>query len=163
VPVNRTAELYCRNLPHIVAYERSLFITFKTKHRRRLPPCARNIALARCVHGHGKHYWLHIAVIMPDHVHLILTIPRSNDGLLLRRIMKGIKGTSAREINALFRWRGNIWQDESFDRVVRSDERERVFDYVWRNPVAAGLVTEPEAYPWSWRARQECLAHTVMV
>jgi len=99
---------------------------------------------------------------MPDHVHLILSIPRSNDGLLLRRIMKGIKGTSAREINALFGWRGNVWQDESFDRVVRSDERERALDYVWRNPVAAGLVSEPEEYPWVWRARQECLAHTVM-
>jgi hypothetical protein len=49
-----------------------------------------------------------------------------------------------------------FWQEESYDRVVR-DEREfgRIAEYIDMNPVAAGLVSEPEDRRWSsaWQAR----------
>ena len=43
-----------------------------------------------------------------------------------------------------------FWQDESYDRLVR-DAREfgRIASYIERNPVDAGLVTEPERFHWS--------------
>ena len=49
--VDFATELYRRKLPHIIQYDRELFVTFKTKCRHRLPPCARNIVLQRCVFG----------------------------------------------------------------------------------------------------------------
>jgi REP element-mobilizing transposase RayT len=150
--MERTTEFYQRNLPHIIAYERPLFITFATRDRRILPPGARTIALSRCVFGHPNFYWLDAAVVMPDHVHLVLTIQRQRDRVTLRRIMKGIKGTSARQINRLLNWTGSVWQDESFDRVLRSHERSEVIEYVLQNPVEAALVDRVDEYPWLWRS-----------
>jgi putative transposase len=144
-------DCYRRSLPHIAAYDRSLFVTFVTKGRRQLPPCARNVVLARCVFGHGTYYWLHVVVVMPEHVHLILTIPRSRNGLRWQQVMKGIKGTSAREVKRLLRWDGNVWQPESFDRVIRRDERD-VFTYIRENPVRRGLVQRADDYWWTWEA-----------
>jgi len=152
--IDISMEFYRRRLPHIVQYERDLFITFKTKRRYRLPPCARNIALARCVYGHGLHYWLEVVVVMPDHVHLILSLPHDREAGLLRHVLKGIKGTSAHAINRLLGRTGSMWQDESFDRVIRRDERERLVDYILENPVRAGLVMSRDDYSWTWRSWQ---------
>jgi REP-associated tyrosine transposase len=62
-----------------------------------------------------------------------------------------IKGTSARDINKLLGAAGPVWQDESFDHVLRSEEslREKA-DYIRMNPVRKGLVQTPEEYRWLW-------------
>ncbi|HEY2829386.1 MAG TPA: transposase [Thermoanaerobaculia bacterium] len=143
-------EYYRRNLPHIGAYDRPMFITFGTKRRRRLPPCARNLVLERCVFGHLKHYWLHVVVVMPDHVHLVLTIPTGPGGLAWKAIMKAMKGTAARAVNKLLGSGGIVWQPESFDRVIRSGKETETIDYILENPVRAGLVERWEKYPWTW-------------
>ena len=68
---------YRRNLPHIEKDDRPHFITFDTYQRWHLPPLARDIALRHCLHDNGSKMQLHVAVIMPDHVHLIFTPLRS--------------------------------------------------------------------------------------
>lgn len=91
-------------------------------------------------------YLLHAYVVMPNHVHLLIT-PR----LPLRRIMRGIKGVSARDANRILGRRGEaFWQDESYDHWVR-DEREfgKIRFYIEYNPVGAGLVKRPEDWKWS--------------
>jgi REP element-mobilizing transposase RayT len=86
---------------------------------------------------------------MPDHVHLLFT---PYEKWPLAQIMKRVKGVSARYINAVIRHSGTLWQDESFDRIVRADEDVRKKgDYISENPVRAGLVATPEEYPWLWR------------
>ena len=66
--------------------------------------------------------------------------------------MRRIKGVSARQINQLFGRRGSLWQDESFDRVLRSDEDVyKKGEYIAQNPVRAGLAQTPEDYKWLWR------------
>ena len=44
-----------------------------------------------------------------------------------------------------------MWQEESFDHVVRGDEgfSEKV-EYIRQNPVQCGLVKKPEDYRWLW-------------
>jgi hypothetical protein len=45
-----------------------------------------------------------------------------------------------------------VWQSESFDRMLRSDENARsVAEYVCQNPARAGLVENEDAYRWLWR------------
>ncbi len=98
---------------------------------------------------------MHVAVVMPDHVHLIFTLLRGEDELpcSLAEVMKGIKGVSARRINQLLGRRGRLWQDESFDHVVRDSEWSLAkFAYVCNNPVRAGLVRCADEYPWLWRS-----------
>jgi REP element-mobilizing transposase RayT len=93
-------------------------------------------------------------VVMPDHVHLIFTPLKDHKGnpFGLAEIMSGIKGASAHCINQTLNRRGHVWQDESFDHVLRSEEsiRSKV-QYICENPLRKGLVTEIDAYPWLWR------------
>ena len=64
---------YRRNLPHLQRDFKLHFVTFVTKNRWNLPEQARDIVLASARHDDTLHYDLHAAVVMPDHVHLILT------------------------------------------------------------------------------------------
>jgi REP element-mobilizing transposase RayT len=85
---------------------------------------------------------------MPDHVHAALT-PR--DGYDLSRITKGIKGASARLLNQRRGTRGAVWQDESWDRIVRDhDECCRELDYMFQNPLRKGLTDDPWKWPGWW-------------
>jgi len=146
--------LYRRNLPHVQKNARTYFVTFCTRRDRLLSPEARSIVLKYCRGRHERTYFLHCAVVMPDHAHLIITpFPDGKgDCLPLNRIMKGIKGGSAREINRLSGTRGAIWQAESFDHLLRNCESiEEKVEYVCRNPVRKGLAAQPEEYPWLWR------------
>jgi REP element-mobilizing transposase RayT len=146
---------YRRNLPHIVTSLRPIFVTFDTYERWVLPPGARTIALRHALHDHGKKIFMDVALIMPDHVHLIFTLLQGEDELpcSLAEVMKGIKGVSARRINQLLGRRKPVWQDESFDHMVRDSEWSLAkFEYVCNNPVAAGLVRCANEYPWVWRS-----------
>jgi hypothetical protein len=69
----------------------------------------------------------------------------------LARITKAIKGASAHLINRRLQRFGTVWQEESFDRVLRSSEKlgEKV-QYILNNPVRKGIVSLPSEYPWLW-------------
>jgi len=89
---------------------------------------------------------VHAYVIMSNHVHILIE-PKTP----VERITRGIKSATGRESNALLgRFGRPFWQDESFDRWVRSStEWRRIRAYIERNPVIAGLVARPEDWPWS--------------
>jgi putative DNA methylase len=98
---------------------------------------------------HGERtlhrYQLHAFVVMPNHVHLLATPHVSADQWL-----GPLKGFTAHEANRLLGTRGPFWQEESFDRLVRSDEEfDRIRFYIEQNPVKAGLVLTAEAFLWS--------------
>ena len=98
---------------------------------------------------------------MPDHVHLLFTAMRDVDGwtFALPEILRAIKGASARSINKLTGRTGPVWQDESFDHVLRGDESLRqTIEYIRQNPVGRGLIDKPEDYEWLWI---ECGAGTL--
>lgn len=96
--------------------------------------------------GPMGHFDLHAYVVMPNHVHLLITplVPVSKLTHSLKRFM-------AREANRALDLTGNtFWQDESYDRVVRDDtEFLQAARYIEWNPVKAGLVARPEDFPWS--------------
>jgi REP element-mobilizing transposase RayT len=150
---------YRRNLPHLQRDYKPHFITFVSKFRRTLPGWARDITLACCLHDHEAKYRLHVAVVMPDHVHLILT-PLTDETrrliVSLIEIMKGVKGASAHAITHRLGHRGTVWQEESFDHVLRSSENlDAKIEYVLQNPVRAGLVQNWQQYRWLWRRSAE--------
>lgn len=93
-----------------------------------------------------NQYTLQGYVVMANHVHLLIQ-PR----IPLARIMKGIKGVTARQANKILGRAGKLfWQDESFDHWARDRvEEERIRTYIEGNPVRAGLVTRPADWPWS--------------
>ena len=94
--------------------------------------------------GDQKFYRLAIAVVMPDHVHILFT---PTNGYTLSRIMRGLKGSVARELNRCRRTSGSIWQDESFDRIVRDQkEFDQTLNYILTNPVKCELTDDPWTY-----------------
>ena len=88
----------------------------------------------------------HSYVVMPNHVHLLIT-PLAP----LPEVLRRVKGRTSRESNVLLGSTGKpFWQHESYDHWVRGgDEFRRIQAYIENNPVKAGLVRTPEEYPWS--------------
>src|SRR2546426_5284800 len=70
----------------------------------------------------------------------------------MRKVAKAIKGTSTHAIDRKLHSHEVVWQEESFDHVLRSSESlDAKIDYVLQNPVRKGLVRIASEYPWSWR------------
>ncbi len=147
---------YRRRLPHYQKDDHPLFVTFTTDRGWELPPEARDIVLECCLKEDGHKFDLHAAVVMPDHVHLIYSPLRREDGwsYTLPETMKAIKGRSARYINLALKRTGPVWQEEFFDHVLRSNDSlvDRV-EYVCENPVRAGIARVQADYPWIWKGR----------
>jgi REP element-mobilizing transposase RayT len=146
---------YRRQLPHLQRDSKPHFVTFCTEHRWILSESGRATVLDCCKHDNGTKLDLQIAVVMPDHVHMIFT-PLVDEGSLevysLAEIMDAVKGASAHKINRILGRKGRVWQAESFDHVLRSSESlDQKIQYLLENPVRRGLVTQWADYPWMWR------------
>ena len=90
---------------------------------------------------------VHEFVFMRDHVHFILTPSATTS---LEKAMQFIKGgfsyRAKKELNA----NGEIWQKGFNERRIRnSQEYAKEVEYIWLNPVRAGLVERPEEYLYS--------------
>jgi REP element-mobilizing transposase RayT len=105
------------------------------------PEMADHIATAMH-HFDGERYELACYVVMPNHVHSVMrpTQPREHP---LETLLKSWKSYSGRRINESLRHSGSLWQEESYDRIVRDEEHLwRTVQYVGRNPRNAGLSPE---------------------
>lgn len=143
---------YRRKLPHYQPDNKIFFITFCTEKRAILSERARDIVVETCLRGNEKLFHLYGVIVMPDHVHILLT-PVVNDfeTVSIARIMQAIKSTSSHEINKLLNRKGRVWQEESFDYALRKEERaEQKLQYMLDNPVRAGLVRQWSEYRWIW-------------
>jgi putative transposase len=87
-----------------------------------------------------KHEWfIHLLVLMPDHVHFLVSFSR--EALIEDIVARWKRYTST---HAKIKW-----QRDFFDHRLRGDEgfREKA-DYVLENPVRAGLVDDFEKWPF---------------
>ena len=97
--------------------------------------------------GHlGERYRLSAFVVMSNHVHVLLESLTP-----VARLTNWIKGVTARQANAILGLSGApFWQHESYDHWARTPEEfNRIVKYIESNPVSAGLVDPPQAWPWS--------------
>ncbi len=93
----------------------------------------------------GRRYELLVAVVMDDHVHAVL-VPAQ--GHPLERIVHSWKSYTAHELCKRGR-RAPVWQDEYYDRILRSDEQlwTAVAYAIW-NPCERW--PDVQSYPWLW-------------
>ncbi|MBI2497336.1 MAG: transposase [Opitutae bacterium] len=95
-------------------------------------------------HFNGTRYHLHAWCVMPNHVHAVVQ-PLAPHAL--PDILHSWKSYTATAANRLLQRRGEFWQKESYDHLIRSaDELEQIIRYVQANPASAGL----RAWPWVW-------------
>jgi len=139
-----------KRLPTCPETTRTFFVTSSTWERRSLFRSAR---MARgfldVVYSYRKEgrYALHEFVAMPDHFHLLISVPPR---MRLEKAVQLIKGGFSYRAAKDLGFHGEVWQRGFSDEYVAEAEAyEAHQQYVHRNPVEAGLVREPEEYPYS--------------
>ncbi len=92
-----------------------------------------------------KHeFYLFGYVLMPEHVHLLLTEPKKQPTSTTISVLKG--ETSKRLKSS----RTQFWQVRYYDfNVLTHAKRIEKLRYIHRNPVERGLVEKPQDWPWS--------------
>ncbi len=92
------------------------------------------------------YYELIAFVVMPNHVHLLIS-PK----VTASKITQFVKGVSAKRANEILGRTGEHFsQDESSDRWVRSNkEMGNIIRYIELNPVRANLAEEPQLFRYS--------------
>lgn len=132
-----------RHWPHWTMAGATYFVTFRS-YCGEFTMAERLVVLDHIKGGAGRFYDLLAGVVMPDHVHILIQPLQSYS---LSRIMKGVKGVSARLINQLRDARGVVWEEESFDRIVRDEnEFEEKMAYIVNNAAKRELVADPWDY-----------------
>ena len=145
LPANRTFPQATRAGRAFLAMDRLLANANVGPTYLRTPEIAAMV-VASIRYRHLIDYDLHHFVVMPNHVHILVTPIEP-----VPKFMHSLKRFTAREANRSLGTTGRpFWQDESYDRLVRNDlEFGRIANYIERNPVDACLVTEPAHFPWS--------------
>jgi len=106
---------------------------------------------ARSLHGLGvwRDTELLAWVLMPDHLHLLITLSHAET---LQGVVQKVKSNTARELKSNNLDLGQVWASAFHDRALRRDEDIRdVARYMVLNPVRAGLVARVGDYPY-WNA-----------
>jgi REP element-mobilizing transposase RayT len=88
---------------------------------------------------HASRWWIHLWLVMPDHVHALMSFPH-------RESMVKTVGDWKRYVS---RKTGVEWQKGFFDHRLRREESfEEKARYIRMNPVRAGLVQSPQEWPY---------------
>jgi putative transposase len=123
------------------------FITFSCYRRRPLIEtyCAHHLFESALEQARLKYgFFVSGYVIMPEHIHLLLSEPGRGT---LATALKAIKQSVARKLAA----RGeHFWQARYYDFNVRTAQKQiEKLRYIHRNPVKRGLAKKPEDWCWS--------------
>jgi len=83
-------------------------------------------------------------VVMPNHVHILMTVPGE---MSLEKAMQLIKGSFSFRANKELEFRGEIWQRGFSDERINDEQSfQQHQEYIDNNPVNAGLANSPVEY-----------------
>ena len=89
------------------------------------------------LHFQGELCNTYCFTIMPNHVHAVVK-PLDCE---LEEWLYSVKRFVATRTNQLLSRTGQLWQEESYDRIIRDPEHlYRVVEYIGRNPSKASLA-----------------------
>jgi putative transposase len=87
---------------------------------------------------------IHDFVVMPDHVHILMTV---SGEMSIERAMQLIKGGFSFRANKELGFRSDVWQRGFSDvRIADEGSFQQHREYIDNNPVRAGLANSPEEY-----------------
>jgi len=88
-------------------------------------------------HFDGERYFLSSYCVMPNHVHLTVQPFMGHDP---SEVLKSWKGFTARQINTHLGRTGTVWEQESYDTLIRDTAHLwKVLRYIGKNPARAHL------------------------
>jgi len=148
---SRMSEPGRKSLPHEIPLwvdpaRETYFLTICARDRTTrplLPIAPQLLDSIRHLHQLGK-WWVRLALVMPDHVHLLMSCPASLAGAI-----RAWKHWTTHHL-------GTEWQRDFFEHRLRREEslREKA-DYILQNPVRAGLVSGWQDWPHFWIPAQD--------
>jgi putative transposase len=101
-----------------------------------------HLLLTTLDHYSKSNFVLHAYVIMPDHLHLLIT-PNESLEKSVQLIKGGFSFRATRELD----WKGEIWQPGFSDHRIRDEEDwNRHLEYIRRNPIDAKLAVDTALY-----------------
>jgi len=125
------------------------FVTTQTWQRRRLfdyDELAQLLLDTIYRYRSQSKFLLHEFVVMPDHLHLIIT----PEEITLERALQLIKGGYSHAVGLTGRSKLEIWQTGYTDHRIRDfDDLLKHRQYIHLNPVRAKLCANPSGYRWS--------------
>jgi len=98
-------------------------------------------------------YQLYAYCVMPNHIHLLIRPLPQKSGQYAKTsdIVRRIKGYTGFKLNELNNSTTTVWHPDYFDRFVRNaKDLYNLVQYILNNPHKAGLVTEQNAWPYSY-------------
>lgn len=91
-----------------------------------------------------KKIVIHEFVVMPDHVHLLMTVPGD---MSLEKAMQFIKGGFSFRASKELGYMGEVWQRGFSDvRITNEASYQEHLEYIRQNPVKAGLASDPAEF-----------------
>lgn len=147
-----TFEGYRRRLPHWRLDGSIYFVTWRIHPSQPdLSECERTLTLESLKFFDERRYRLLAYVVMNDHIHLLV---QPFPGHSLEKLTHSWKSYIAHEAQAHHHRRGSLWQDESFDRIVRDEtEFHEKFHYILNNPTKRW----PDLDNYKWVGKHESL------
>jgi REP element-mobilizing transposase RayT len=148
-PLQKMRKPRLKRLDRVFADRPLYFVTAGTEGRRRFLANYGVYDAFRefCEVGLKRGFYVGRFVLMPDHLHLFIVVPRDVDQALSGWV-KALKRSLARKLGDQ-EVAPPHWQKGFFDHVMRSRESySEKWDYVRNNPVRAGLVAEADAWPF---------------
>jgi putative transposase len=138
------------DLTHIAAGARTFFVTSSIASKRNLLQSDRSARLfVRMLYEYRgqRKFRLHEFVVMPDHVHVLLTVECDST---VERAVQFIKGGFAFRAGRELGFRAPVWQKGFSEvRIWEVKAFEQVGAYIRNNPVAQHLVREATEFPYS--------------
>ncbi len=137
------------NPKNIARTTRTFFVTTKTAMGKRLFQSDRNALLfVDVLRAIARKLQIHDFVIMPDHIHILLSV---DNALTIEQAMQLIKGGYSYRLRKEHGYTHDVWQRGFADDRVHDFETFRHYrEYIAQNPVRAGLVRSSEEYPFSF-------------
>ena len=119
------------------------FVTLCIENRQPVLANPESLAALKIASTKLKDWKLLAAVLMPDHLHVIVT-PSNDRAANLSNFSGALKRWIRQQLKA--QWK---WQSGCFDRLLRSDESvHNKWVYIRENPVRAGLVPNWKDWPY---------------
>ena len=98
---------------------------------------------------HAGYWRVRAAVIMPDHMHLLVALHAM---LPLSRIVARLKSRTKRVLEQA----GLCWQGNYYEHRLRTvEDAGPVILYIYLNPYRANLLPSSTPYPWFWLGADE--------
>jgi putative transposase len=132
---------------HLAPQEtRTYFTTFSTAERRRffqVEETARLMISTLQGYREKGSFAMHAFVVMPDHVHVLMTPAHE---VSLEKAVQLMKGGFSFRLKSRF----DVWERGHFDKRIKDQPGyEACVGYIHENPVKAGFVKAVEEFPFS--------------